>query len=169
MLDERANRPDPGGPQQSPGNRLVKLPVFTLVAWAGIIAAAALMFFMKQHPTTAVAPITQAEFLDRLGSNQIAGATVTVNQQTMPLVEIAGAYWAVDANGKTNGNEIPFTVHNYLMAGSAANVLTHSKNITMDSPNTTVTNLLWGIAPFLILGLLFWFFFVRQIKRRGGP
>jgi len=28
-------------------------------------------------------------------------------------------------------------------------------------------NLVWGVAPFIILGLLFWFFFIRQIKAAG--
>ncbi len=39
--------------------------------------------------------------------------------------------------------------------------------IEAGAPNVMVMNLLWGIAPFLILGVLFWFFFIRQIKMAG--
>jgi len=169
MFDERPSRPDSGGPQQPPANRLVKVPVFTLVAWAGIIAVAALVFLTKQHPSTPAVPITQADFLDRLASNQIASATVTVNQQTMPLVEIKGGFYELGKDGKPTGTEVPFTVHNFLMAGDAESALVHSPKIVMAEPNTTLTNVLWGIAPFLTMAGMFWFFFVRQIKRRGGP
>jgi cell division protease FtsH len=35
------------------------------------------------------------------------------------------------------------------------------------APNAMLMNIIWGVAPFLILGLLFWFFFIRQIKAAG--
>src|ERR1017187_6593341 len=47
------------------------------------------------------------------------------------------------------------------------NTLTRSHKITIGAPNVMLTQLIWGIAPFLILGVLFWFFFIRQIKMAG--
>ena len=29
-----------------------------------------------------------------------------------------------------------------------------------------LSDLLWGIGPFLVLGVLFWFFFIRQIRKQ---
>ena len=84
----------------------------------------------------------------------------------MPLVEITGTYYGTDADGKATKEKIPFTVHNALLTGDVQNELSHSRNISFTAPNTVVANLLWGIAPFVILGLLFWFFFMRQIKKR---
>src|ERR1035437_9420034 len=40
-------------------------------------------------------------------------------------------------------------------------------SIRSGAPNVLLTQLIWGIAPFLILGALFYFFFIRQIKMAG--
>ena len=29
-----------------------------------------------------------------------------------------------------------------------------------------IADLLWGVAPFIVLGILFWFFFIRQIRKQ---
>ena len=47
---------------------------------------------MKQRITTPANEITQSEFLDKFASNQIVGATVVVNQQSLPLEDITGTY-----------------------------------------------------------------------------
>ncbi len=178
MFDDDTNLKDNGGQKKPPGNGFNKLPVFTLLAWAGIIAAAAALFLMKQRITTPANPITQSEFLDKFASNQIAGATVVVNQQSLPLEDITGTYYRVEASGKgaaeagdkagkVTTEEVPFVVHNAWLTPDELNLLTHSPKITNTAPNVVVMNLLWGIAPFLILGVLFWFFFIRQIKAAG--
>lgn len=162
------NRNDPGGQQGPPGDHIdrPKVPLFTLLAWAAIIVASVFLMLAKQHTNASVAPITQADFLGKLDSNQIARATVQVNQQTMPLVEITGTYYEVGTDGKVSSTEIPFTVHNFLLSGEVENKLVHSPRIAMSSPNTALANLLWGVAPFLILGVLFWFFLIRRIKAK---
>ncbi len=42
-----------------------------------------------------------------------------------------------------------------------------SDRIEAGAPNAMLMNVVWGVAPFLILGALFWFFFIRQIKIAG--
>ncbi|HEX9045737.1 MAG TPA: ATP-dependent zinc metalloprotease FtsH, partial [Verrucomicrobiae bacterium] len=158
---------DNGGQKRPSGNGFNKIPVFTLLAWAGIIGAALVLFLMKQHSMSPATQISQSEFMEKFMSNQIAGATVVVNQQTLPLVEINGTYFRLDKDNKPTKDEVPFLAHNFLFTTEAQNALTHSSKITISAPNLVVMNLLWGIAPFLILGLLFWFFFIRQIKAAG--
>lgn len=29
-----------------------------------------------------------------------------------------------------------------------------------------LADLIWGVAPFIVLGILFWFFFIRQIRKQ---
>lgn len=170
MFDDRTSQNDPGVQQRPPGDGIQmpkkQVPVFTLVAWAGVIAAVAVLFLNKQHPNASAAPISQAEFLDKLDSNQIASATVEVNQQTMPLAEVTGTFYEVDKDGKVTSTEIPFTVHNFFLTGVVENKLVHSRYVSFSASNTVLMNLLWSITPFLILGVLFWFFFIRQIKAR---
>jgi cell division protease FtsH len=91
--------------------------------------------------------------------------------------EINGSYYhnrtdknskgAAEEGGKPAVDETPFVVHNFLLTDEGAAGLTHNPKITITPPNVMVMNLVWGIAPFLILGVLFWFFFIRQIKAAG--
>ena len=167
MFDDDSNSKENGGQKKPPGNSFNKIPVFTLLAWAGIIAAAVTLFMMKQHITVPVSPIMQSEFLQKFDSNQIATATIVVNQQSLPLTEINGFYYRAEKDGKLTKDEIPFVVHNAWLTPEMMNALTHSPKITISAPNVVVMNVLLGLAPFLILGVLFWFFFIRQIKAAG--
>ena len=179
MFDDDSNLKDGGGQKKPPGNSFSKIPVFTLLAWAGIIAAAAVLFLMKKNLTAPASEMTQSDFLDRFASNQIVAARVVVNQQSLPLEDITGTYLKTgkvtaeaDSKGDTKVDKatpdgIPFVVHNAWLTPDQLNLLTHSPRISNSAPNVVVMNLLWGIAPFLILGVLFWFFFIRQIKAAG--
>ena len=175
MFDDDSNLKDGGGQKKPPGNTFNKIPVFTLLAWAGIIAAAVVLFMMRERITTPAGQISHAEFLEKFQSNQIASATIIVNQQSLPLVEITGEFFDVGKDGKLElgkdgkptTTQIPFVVHNAMVTTEEWNLLNRSPNITNSAPNVVVMNLLWGIAPFLILGVLFWFFFIRQIKAAG--
>jgi cell division protease FtsH len=167
MFDDDNNLKENGGQKKPPVNGFNKIPVFTMLAWAGIITLVAVLFLMRQHITPPAAPISQSEFLDKFASNQIASAQVVVNQQALPLEDINGEYYVVDKTGKVTADKIPFVVHNAYITQSQFDALTHSPKISNSAPNVVVMNLLWGIAPFLILGVLFWFFFIRQIKAAG--
>ncbi len=167
MFDDDNNLKDTGGQKKPPGNSFSKIPVFTLLAWAGIIAAAVVLFMMKQRIAVPAAPIMQSEFLEKFDSNQIASATILVNQQQMPLTEITGSYFRVEKDGKLTKDEIPFVVHNAWIEQEDLRKLTHSHQISFNEPSVVMMNLVWGVAPFVILGVLFWFFFIRQIKAAG--
>jgi cell division protease FtsH len=182
MFDDDSNLKDNGSQKRPPTNGFNKIPLFTLLMWAGIIAAAAVLFVMRQHIAPPANEITQSEFLDKFASNQVVRATVMVSQQALPLVEITGTYRmdkadkdikdklgkaSVEDSGKVPSDEIPFVVHNAWLTPEQLNLLTRSPKINNSAPNVVVMSLLWSIAPFLILGVLFWFFFIRQIKAAG--
>src|ERR1039458_5897535 len=166
MFDDDTNSKESGGQKKPPGKSFNNVPIYTMLAWAGIIAAAVVLWTMRQHITTPPGPITQSEFLEKFASNQIAGATIVVNQQSLPLTEINGEYLRVEKDGKTT-NVIAFVVHNAWLTPEMLNTLERSIKITNNAPNVVVMNVVWSIAPFLILGVLFWFFFIRQIKAAG--
>ena len=166
MLDDEPNPKDNGSKKPS-GNGFSRIPTFTLLAWTAIIAATVGLFMMRQHYVVPPAPILQSEFLEKFDSNQIASATIMVNQQSLPLTEINGSYLRVDKDGKLTKDEVPFSVHNAWLTSEMLNTLTHSHKVTISAPNAMMMNVLWGVAPFVILGVLFWFFFIRQIKMAG--
>src|ERR1039457_2225510 len=167
MFDDDTNSKESGGQKKPPGKSFNNIPIYTMLAWAGIIAAAVVLWTMRQHITTPPGPIAESEFLEKFASNQIAGATIVVNQQSLPLTEINGEYLRVEKDGKLTKDEIPFVVHNAWLTPEMLNALERSHKIANSAPSVVMMNVLLGIAPFLILGVLFWFFFIRQIKAAG--
>ncbi len=143
------------------------LPVSGLLVWVIIIAVMIGLFFMKSHYPTTSNEILQSEFLSYYDSNQLASATIVLNQQNLPLTEINGSYFRLGTDGKATKDEVPFVVHNAWLTPDMVNNLTRSPKIKISSPNVMLMNVVWGLAPFVILAVLFWFFFIRQIKMAG--
>ena len=172
MLDEDSNPKDKGGPKKPSGNGLNNLPVFTLLAWAGMIAAIVGLFMMKNHYATPPVVLSQSEFLNKFQSNQIAHATINLGGQSSLLTPISGTFYQVDKAGnvlKPNGKpvEVAFSAPNAYITQKMFDQLLPSGVVEAGAPNVLLTNFVWGIAPFLVLGVLFWFFFIRQIKMAG--
>jgi cell division protease FtsH len=165
MFDDDSNSKDGGGKKKPPGNGFNKVPMFTLLAWAGIIAATVALFMMKNHISTPAMTLSQSDFLDKFQSNQIAHATINFNAQSSPLTPITGEYFDTTKDGKQT--KVAFISPNAMLTQKMLDQLLVSHNIEAGAPNAAVMNLVWGIAPFLVLGLLFWFFFIRQIKAAG--
>jgi cell division protease FtsH len=165
MADENSN---PKKEDKKPSGDGFKIPTFTLLAWAGIIAATVALVMMRGNMVkTEVATIQQSAFLQMFESNQVVTATIALNQQTLPLTEISGDYLKTDKAGNLTTNVASFVVHNAWLTSEMVNNLTRSEKIKVSSPNVVLQSVLVGLLPFLILGVLFWFFFIRQIKAAG--
>ena len=162
MFDDDSKPKDGKKP---PGNGFNKIPVFTLLAWAGIIAATVMLFMVKKNYAAQAVVLTQSEFFNKFASNQIAHASINFNAQSSPLTPIAGQFLETGKDGKTT--KVDFVAPNAMLTQKMLDQLLVSDKIEAGAPNVMLTNFLWGIAPFLVLGLLFWFFFVRQIKAAG--
>jgi cell division protease FtsH len=166
MLDDDSNSKDGGSKKKLPGNGFNKNQTFTLLAWAGIIAACVALFMMKNHIASPPVVLSQSEFLIKFQSNQIAHASINLGGQTSMLTPVSGEYIETDKSGKTV--KVPFVSPNaYFTQKMLDLLLAPPTTVEVGAPNVMLTQLLWGIAPFLILGLLFWFFFIRQIKAAG--
>ncbi|MGH7976811.1 MAG: ATP-dependent zinc metalloprotease FtsH [Limisphaerales bacterium] len=121
---------------------------------------------VKNHLTDQTGkPLSQYDFFQKFHANLIASAAVDLNQQTEPLTQIEGTYYQVETNGITA--KVPFIVKNAWLTDEQHKELVGSDKISISQPNALLTSMIWGLAPFLILGILFWFFFIRQIKIAG--
>jgi cell division protease FtsH len=163
MADDDSNQKD--NKKKSGGNGFNNIPVFTLLAWAAIIAATVGLFMVKKNFTAPAAQLSQADFLNKFASNQIVHASINFNAQSSPLTPISGEYSETGKDGKTH--PVAFVSPNAMLTQKMLDQLLVSDKIEAGAPNVMLTNFLWGIAPFLVLGLLFWFFFIRQIKAAG--
>ncbi|MGC9941037.1 MAG: ATP-dependent zinc metalloprotease FtsH [Verrucomicrobiota bacterium] len=167
MFDEDNNKKGADNGQKKPPGGGLKISSMTLLAWAAIIAATVALFMMKQHYTTPPTTLTQSEFLTMFQSNQIAHATINMSGQTSQLTPVSGYYFQTDKDGKLTKEQVPFVAPNILLTQKMLDELLPSDRIEAGAPNAMLMSVVWGVAPFLILGALFWFFFIRQIKIAG--
>ena len=166
MFDEDNNKKGADNGQKKPPGGGLKISSMTLLAWAAIITATVALFMMRQHYTTPPTQLSQSQFLSMFQSNQIAHATINMSGQTSQLTPISGTYYRLD-NGKITKEELPFVAPNIVLTQKMLDELLPSDRIDAGAPNAMLMSVVWGVAPFLILGALFWFFFIRQIKIAG--
>ena len=170
MFDEDKSSKNDGNGQKKPsGNGFSRIPTFTLLAWAAIIAATAGLFMMKNRYTVPVVTLTQPEFLQKFQSNQIAHAIINLGGQSSVLTPVSGTFYQVEKDSKDGKPvEVPFTAPNAFFTQKMLDqLLTPPTKVEVGAPNAALFSMLWGVAPILVLGLLFWFFFIRQIKAAG--
>src|SRR6516164_4099430 len=163
MFGEDQNKDNDRGSKKSQGG--FRLPPTTWVAWIAIIGSIVALMLLKDHYSTPVGTLSQADFFKKFQSNLIAQATVSFNPQTAPLTEITGFYFQTDKDGKPT--QVPFVVKNAYLTQAKQDQLFASDKVDASQPNTMLMSVLWGIAPFVLIALLFWFFFIRQIKIAG--
>jgi len=172
MLDEDSNSKNTDNGSKKPaGTGFNKVPTFTLLAWAGIIALTVVLFMMRSRVAPATT-LSQSDFLQKFQSNQIVHATINLGGQSSLLTPITGTFIQVDKDGavvKQNGKptEVPFTAPNIYLTQKMLDQLLVSPSVEVGAPNAMLMSVFWGVVPILGMGLLIWFFFIRQIKMAG--
>ena len=110
------------------------------------------------------------DFFEKFRANQIASASVNMSQQMSDTADIVGTYYKADKDGKIlePKAEVPFVVPNVQLTPSLKEELQltpgKSGNIKFAQPNAMLSALGYNLLFFLGIALLFWFFFIRQIK-----
>src|SRR5258708_6549354 len=174
MADEEQNKKGGDGQKKPPGN--FQFPVSTWLVWILIIGSIVGLALLHQRMQVPTNQITEDEFFKKFDSNLIAHGTIDYAPQSAypnaTFNDISGTYYKADKDGniiKENGKpvEVPFTVSQVLLTTTALDKLRDSHKFTAVQQNTVLFNLLINIAPFLLIGILFWFFFIRQIKMAG--
>jgi cell division protease FtsH len=166
MFDNDSNSKDGGGQKKPPGKSFDKSYLITLLVWTAIIAATLVAWTMRNRYTAPTAVLSQSDFLTKFQSNQIAHASINIGGQTSMLTPVSGEYFDTDKSGKQV--RVPFVSPNaYFTQKMLDQLLAPPTNVEVGAPNVMLTNFLLTLAPFVVLALLFWFFFIRQIKAAG--
>ncbi|HSY18418.1 MAG TPA: ATP-dependent metallopeptidase FtsH/Yme1/Tma family protein [Candidatus Acidoferrales bacterium] len=143
-----------------------------------IIGAMAVFFTVTGHFATPATELSQSDFLNKVQANEIAQATIQLNQQNTPLTTITGTYFKTSTDGRLTNEEVLFVVRNAWLTQEALNGLLNSGKVKVETSNGMATNVIWGLVPFLILGTGVWlilgiiiYLVWRALKRRsaGGP
>jgi len=169
MFDEDQNPKggDNREPKKTPGG--FKVPPATWLAWIAIIGSITALMLIHNRIGTPTGTLTEPEFLLKFESNQIASAVISYNPQSAPLTQITGKYYKTDKDGNVIKPqiEVPFVVEYALLPADVEKALVRSDKIVVTMPNAMLISAMWTIVPFLLIGVLFWFFFIRQIKMAG--
>ncbi len=171
MFDDDSNqrKNDDRGPKKPGGG--FNIPTFTWVAWIAIIGCIVAWMLLHSKLTPQPNPLSNAEFIAKFEANpcQISSATVSDNPQSSRFVQITGKYLQTDKDGKilSPAKEVPFIVPYAIIPPDLEKELARSDKITGNVPNPMYSALGYNLLFFLGIALLFWFFFIRQIKLAG--
>jgi cell division protease FtsH len=170
MFDEDKNRKNGDDPKKPPGG--FKVPSATWLAWIAIIGSIGALMLVHGRMSGQNSTLSQADFFQKYQSNQIAQATINYNLQSGNLIDIVGTYYKTDKDGtiaKENGKPvvIPFSTKALLTEKMKDILLPPAGKLEVSETSPMLLNMIWTVAPFLLIGILFWFFFIRQIKMAG--
>ena len=145
-------------PKQGGGE--FRVPPRTWILWIAILVATMLLFLFKndrEQPKI----FTQTEFMDEFRAGTITKGIVWWDIQSPLMQDVSGEY-------KPAGKEPAVKFRTKLRIDeSLERQLRRSGKFEPKQPNTLVTNMLMGLLPFLLVGVLIWFIFIRQIKMAG--
>ena len=163
--DNREQKKPPGG---------FKISSLTWVAWIAIMAALMSVFYVNSKWKTQAMPLSEYEFFQKFrATNQIVEATISMNPQMPDMADIQGTYYKDDKDGNVVEPkvEIPYLVANALLTPTMKDELLlsgdKSKNVRISQPNSLLLSIGYQLLFFVGIGVLFWFFFIRQIKLAG--
>jgi len=172
MFDDNDNKKDDRGQKKPPGG--LNMPPFTWVAWIVILGALVALMVVKGHlspqPGTT---LEESEFFQKFDSNQVSSATITYNPTMGGAVTINGKFLQADKTGKlildSSGKSVEetFTAPDVILTPTMEDKLLTSDKIHVSIPNPMLSDIGYQLLFFVGIGVLFWFFFIRQIKIAG--
>ncbi|MGO9705517.1 MAG: AAA family ATPase, partial [Limisphaerales bacterium] len=171
MFDEDQNRKNGDDPKKPPGG--FKVPSATWLAWIAILGSIGALMLIHNRMGAQNSTLSQADFFQKYESNQIAQATINYNLQSGNLIEIVGTYYQTEKDGSIKKGEkgqpvlIPFTTKALLTEKMKDVLLPPAGKLEVSETSPMLLNMIWTVAPFLLILVLVWFFFIRQIKMAG--
>src|SRR4051812_7594237 len=137
-----------------------RVPPRTWILWIAIIGAIPLLFLFKD-PREAQKELTSNEFLTYFRENRIKEGVIYWDIQNPLLQLVTGKY---SPPGSDAVVKFKTKIH---IDDSLERQFRRSGIFEPRQPNTLVQNMVMGLLPFLLIGLLIWFVFIRQIKMAG--
>jgi cell division protease FtsH len=137
-----------------------RVPPRTWIVWIAIFGGIILLMLVKERWEPQAETITQYRFQQLVESNQIVKAKINYSPQSPDLREVIGQY------KKADGTVALFRAKVRLYRALERKVL-ESPQFEPNEPNTMIWSVAVGILPFVVIALLIYFFFIRQIKMAG--
>ncbi|MDB6033859.1 MAG: ftsH [Verrucomicrobiales bacterium] len=149
-----------------------RVPPRTYILWIAILAAIPLLMVFRNNTTSNEEVLSQPQFIQKVESNLITKGIIIYDPQSPALQKVRGRYVKTLADGapelddKGIKKEVAFTAQVRLFP-SLEEKLLNSGRFETKQPNTVLLGVVYSLFPILVIGLLIWFFFIRQIKMAG--
>ena len=154
-------------------NTEFRVPPRAWILWIAILGSIPLLMFLKDRTTTGPQMLEQYEFIQKVQSNLVAEAVITYDIQS-PLHQIRGKYLKTGPDNQPsveNGKPVKVLFQAEVdlenLPAETKKLIFASDRFTVRKPNLMLTALFWNLLPLILLGLLVWFFIIRQIKMAG--
>ena len=147
----------------------------TLAVWIALFGVLALLVMVKEKSSAAPEKLNVKELISKVDSNLIVAGSgrISLNPQSTSLRRISGKYLVNDDAGKPvidsvtkKPKEVEFSTETVL-TDEIANKLLNSGKFEVVEPNVFLLGLVNLLLPFLIIAVIIYFFFIRQIKMAG--
>src|ERR1035438_1839462 len=164
MFDEDQNKKKGDDPKKPPGG--LKMPSASWLPWIAIIGSIGALMLVKGRMGAQDSTLKQAVFFQKYESNPIAQATINYNLQSGNLIEIVGTYYETEKDGsitKKDGKPVlvPFTTKALLTEKMKDILLPPAGKLEVSETSPMLLKMIWTVAPFLLIGIFFWFFSIR--------
>ena len=153
---------DNKNPNEGRKNGEFKVPPRTYILWIAILGAIPLLLVFKNSGPSQVDRLSQVQFMQLVESNQITKGVIIYDPQSMWIHEVQGEYKKAAGDKETR----PFTAR-VRLTDKVEDKLMDAKVFETRQPNTVLLGLIYSLGPILLIGVLIWFFFIRQIKMAG--
>ncbi len=160
MADDNKLRDD--GPKKGGGE--FRVPPRTYILWIAILGAIPLLMVFKNRGPTQADLLNQIEFTKLVRSNLIVRGKIIYDPQSSYLHDVEGRYKKVLGEGRFEERDFRARVR---LTEIFENQLLETNVYETKQPNTMVLGLFYSLGPILLIGLLIWFVFIRQIKMAG--
>src|SRR6266478_5246566 len=150
-----------------------RVPPRTWIVWIAIFGGIITLMLVKDKMDFQGDSLKQYSFQQLVDSNLIAEATIRYSPQNVALTEVVGKYFRTDPAGhriqshKNGADDKVASRAKVLLTPELEDQLLRLRPVEVSEPNTMLLSVLWSVLPFVILGTLVWFFFIRQIKMAG--
>ncbi|MCW5553360.1 MAG: ATP-dependent zinc metalloprotease FtsH [Verrucomicrobiae bacterium] len=143
-----------------------RVPPRTWIVWIAIFGGIILLMLARERMETQSQQLSQHEFFQKLDADLITRAVIHYGAQS-DLRTIEGKYLQTNSSSPDGkAVEVPFRTKARLTEKMEDKLLAFDK-IEPREANTLLWSLGYQLIFFLLIALLIWFFFIRQIKMAG--
>ncbi len=150
-----------------------RVPPRTWIVWIAIFGGIVALMLAKDKMDNPGALLPQYKFMKMAESNLIASVTISYGPQNPFLQDISGTYYQTDSEGNFIAKDgikqtTPFRTKARLTEQMENKLVNDLKDqFKVNEPSTIWTSLIISVLPILVIAVLIWFFFIRQIKMAG--